>query len=109
MTIKTVEIYVYGAEVLCPSCVNLPSSKETFEWLQAAISRKYPHQPFSITNVDINHPPNDPKIKEFSSRVIEEEMFYPIVVVEDVIAGEGNPKLKTIYAEMEKYGYTPVS
>jgi disulfide oxidoreductase YuzD len=48
MTNSTVEIILYGAEQLCPSCVNLPSSKETFEWLQAAIARKFPEQPFKM-------------------------------------------------------------
>jgi len=53
MSQKTVEIAVYGADQLCPSCVHLPSSKETYEWLEAAISRKYTNQPFTITYVDI--------------------------------------------------------
>ncbi|WP_449537432.1 YuzD family protein [Ferdinandcohnia sp. Marseille-Q9671] len=104
---QKVEICVYGAEVLCPSCVNLPSSKETYEWLEAALSRKFPNQPFDITHIDIFNPPGDEDKKAFSSRVIEEDMFYPVVVLEGVIVGEGSPKLKTIYAEMEKYGYTP--
>ena len=46
MEFNEVEIIFYGAEQLCPSCVNLPSSKETFEWLEAAISRKFPNQAF---------------------------------------------------------------
>ncbi len=104
---KEAEIVVYGAEVLCPSCVNLPSSKETYEWLEAAISRKYPDQPFKITYVDIHNPPSDDEKKEFAERVIEEDMFYPVVLLEGKIVGEGNPKLKTIYAELEKYGYEP--
>lgn len=59
---KQAELFVYGADVLCPSCVNLPSSKETYEWLEAALKRKYPDQPFSITYIDIHQPPeNDPK------------------------------------------------
>ncbi|MCH1625532.1 YuzD family protein [Ferdinandcohnia quinoae] len=102
---KQVEICVYGAEVLCPSCVNLPSSKETYEWLEAALSRKFPNQPFSISHVDIYNPPTDEAKKEFAKRVIEEDMFYPVVVLEGEVVGEGNPKLKIIYAEMEKYGY----
>ncbi|WP_210365703.1 YuzD family protein [Bacillus sp. REN3] len=104
---KEVEIVVYGADVLCPSCVNLPSSKETYEWLEAAIGRKYTGQPFKITYVDINNPPEDDSKKEFAERVIEEDLFYPVVLLEGKIVGEGNPKLKTIYAEMEKYGYVP--
>ncbi|ESU31193.1 disulfide oxidoreductase [Bacillus sp. 17376] len=105
---KEVEIVVYGAEVLCPSCVNLPSSKETYEWLEAAISRKYADQPFKIVYVDIHNPPSEEDKKEFAEKVIEDDMFYPVVLLEGKVVGEGNPKLKTIYAELEKYGYVPV-
>lgn len=108
MSKKMVEIVVYGAEQLCPSCVSLPSSKETFEWLEAAISRKFEGQRFIINYVDIHNPPSDEESKrEFAKRVIDEDMFYPVVLLEDKIVGEGNPRLKTIFAEMEKYGYSP--
>jgi disulfide oxidoreductase YuzD len=102
---KTVEIVVYGADQLCPSCVHLPSSKETFEWLEAAISRKYTNQPFTITYVDIYNPPSEDDKCQFAERVIDEEMFYPVVLLEGKIVGEGSPRLKTIFTEMEKYGY----
>ncbi|MGE6629949.1 YuzD family protein [Bacillus sp. NPDC077027] len=102
---KPVELYVYGAEVICASCVNLPSAKDTYEWLDAALKRKYPNQPFHITYIDIEHPPEDEKLKDLSHRILEDEFFYPLVLVEDKIVGEGNPKLKDIYQEMEKYGY----
>jgi disulfide oxidoreductase YuzD len=106
MTFKQVEICVYGADVICPACVQLPSSKATYEWLEAAIKRKYPNQPFSITYIDIFSPPEDDEEKKaFAKKVIEEELFYPVIVIEGVIVGEGNPKLKAICAEMEKYGY----
>ena len=105
MTLKPVEICVYGAEIICASCVNLPSSKETYEWLEAALKRKYPDQPFTITYVDIYDPPEDEEKKEFAAKVIEEDLFYPVVLVEGTIVGEGNPKLKAVYEEMEKYGY----
>lgn len=105
MEMKEVEIIVYGAEQLCPSCINLPSSKETYEWLEAAIKRKYANQPFKITYVDINNPPNDQEKHEFAKRVVSEGMFYPVVLIGETIVGEGNPRLKTIFAEMEKYGY----
>ncbi|KIY23306.1 MULTISPECIES: YuzD family protein [Mesobacillus] len=107
MECKEVEIVIYGAEVLCSSCINLPSSKETSEWLEAAISRKYKDQPFKITYVDIHNPPSAGDKKEFAEKVIEENMFYPVVLIEGKIVGEGNPKLKNIYAELEKYGYIP--
>jgi len=85
--------------------VNLPSSKETYEWLQAALERKYPNQPFKITYVDIHNPPEDEEKRSFAERVIEEDMFYPVVLIEDQLVGEGNPRLKTIYTEMERHGY----
>ncbi|RDU36922.1 disulfide oxidoreductase [Neobacillus piezotolerans] len=102
---KKVEIIVYGAEQLCPSCVNLPSSKETYEWLEAAVSRKFPGQPFDITYVDIYSPPEESEKREFAERVIEEDMFYPVVLIGDKVVGEGNPRLKTIFAELETHGY----
>jgi disulfide oxidoreductase YuzD len=105
MTITEVEIVLYGADQLCPSCVNLPSSKETFEWLEAAIGRKFPNQPFKITYVDIHQPPTELEKEIFAKRVIEEDMFYPVVVIRDKVVGEGNPRLKTIFLELEKYGY----
>jgi disulfide oxidoreductase YuzD len=99
------EIIVYGAEQICASCVNLPSSKETCEWLEAAITRKYPEQPFHISYVDIFNPPSDPAKQKFAQKVIEEDMFYPVVVINEVVVGEGNPRLKMIFSELEKYGY----
>ncbi|MFN2744125.1 MULTISPECIES: YuzD family protein [Bacillus] len=105
---KPAELFVYGAEVLCPSCVNLPSSKETYEWLEAALKRKYPGQPFSITYIDIHRPPkNDPEKQEISKKILNDEYFYPLVLVGDQVVGEGNPKLKDVCKEMEKQGYEP--
>ncbi|MEI5907833.1 YuzD family protein [Bacillus spongiae] len=104
---KQVVIEVYGAEQICASCVNMPSSKETMDWLQAAISRKYPQQPFTIDYIDIYNPPEHEEKKVFAQRVIEEDLFYPVVLVEGKIVGEGNPRLKAIYSELEQFGYQP--
>ncbi|TYR78697.1 DUF1462 family protein [Priestia megaterium] len=100
-----VEICIYGAEVICASCVNLPSSKDTYDWLEAALSRKYPDQPFTIRYIDIYNPPVEEKKKQFAQRVIDEELFYPVVVINDKIVGEGNPTLKRVYEEMDKHGF----
>jgi disulfide oxidoreductase YuzD len=105
MNTTEVEIVLYGAEQLCPSCVNLPSSRETFEWLEAAIARKFPNQPVKMVYVDIQQPAGDEEKLTFAQRVIEEDMFYPVVVIKDKVVGEGNPRLKTIFSELEKYGY----
>ncbi|MBP3038634.1 YuzD family protein [Bacillaceae bacterium Marseille-Q3522] len=102
---KEVEIIVFGAEQICASCVNLPSSKETFEWLEAAISRKFPNQPFTIRYVDIYRPEGNTEELFYSQKIINEDLFYPLVVIDGAIVGEGNPQLNKIYREMEKYGY----
>jgi len=108
MNTNEVEIVLYGAQTLCPSCVNLPSSKETFEWLEAAIARKFPDQPVKMTYVDIYQPSGEDEKLIFAKRVIEEDMFYPVVVIKEKIVGEGNPRLKTIFAELENYGYKAI-
>ena len=102
---KEAEIIVYGAEQICASCVNLPSSKETYEWLEAAITRKFPGQPFKIRYIDIFNPPEETETKAFAERVIEEDLFYPVVTMDDEIIGEGNPRLKDVYMKMKEYGY----
>lgn len=102
---KPVTLSVYGAETLCASCVNMPSAKDTFEWLEAALKRKYPQQPFNIRYIDIDAPPQQKETEELAERIRNDEFFYPLVLVEDVIVGEGNPHLKDIYEEMEKRGY----
>ncbi|WP_379970370.1 YuzD family protein [Ectobacillus sp. sgz5001026] len=96
------KISVYGAEVTCASCVGMPSSIETFEWLQAAIGRKYPNNSFQFEYVDIFNPQKDEEKRTFSQRVIDEDLFYPVVLVNETIVGEGNPRLKDVYAEIEK-------
>lgn len=103
---KTVEIRVYGAEELCASCVNLPSAQETTTWLEAALGRKYGDR-VQVRYIDIHHPEGEEETA-FSRRVIEEDMWYPVVVIEGEVVGEGNPKLKDIRQKLEALGIMPV-
>lgn len=96
------EICVYGTETICASCVGAPSSKDTYEWFQAAISRKYPNDSFKFVYVDIFHPPEDEEKRQLAQKVIDEDLFYPVVVIDGEIVDEGNPKLKNIYEAIEK-------
>ncbi len=102
---RMAEIFVYGAEQICASCVGMPSSKETYEWLEAALTRKFPEQPIKFTYIDIKSPPDEPSVSEMAEKVRNEEYFYPLVVMNGNILGEGNPRLKTIYEALEAIGY----
>jgi len=99
-----VTITVYGAEQICASCVGAPGSKDTYEWLQAAIGRKYIDDPIQYEYIDMNNPPNIEKHQKFVERMIEEDLFYPLVIVNDDIVAEGIPRLKSIYQALDKHG-----
>lgn len=100
---KKVIITVYGAEQICASCVGAPGSKDTYEWLQAAIGRKYMDDDLTYTYVDINQVQTDDKHAAFIERIMEEDLFYPIVFVNDKMVGEGIPRLKTIYQALDEH------
>jgi disulfide oxidoreductase YuzD len=101
---QTVKVTVYGAEQICPSCVGAPGSKDTYEWLQAAIGRKYGNEAIEYEYVDIFKPSREGKHRQFSKKVIDEDLFYPVVLVNDTIVGEGNPRLKTVCEALEQHG-----
>lgn len=104
----SVQIKVYGTEQLCASCVNLPSAKETADWLHAAITRKYGIDSVQITYSDFQQPQTEDD-KSWAKRIVEEDLWYPLVVISGEIVGEGNPKLKDIYGKLESIGLSPLS
>jgi len=105
---KKLEILVYGAETICASCVNAPSSIETASWLEAALRRRYDANQFVVRYVDI-YKPNSEEERKFAQRVIDEDLWYPVVVVDDQIISEGNPQLKLVYQELENRGLSAIS
>ena len=46
-----VSVVVYGADVVCASCVNAPTSKNTYEWLKPLLERKYPNIHLSLIHI----------------------------------------------------------
>ncbi|MGE7623113.1 YuzD family protein [Viridibacillus sp. NPDC096237] len=108
MAETTIAIEIFGASVMCASCVNAPSSKDTYEWLQAAIDRKYPEQPYQITYIDIEHPIEDERHNQWAERVRDDEFFYPLVLINNEIIGEGYIQLKPVFKELEKLGFEPI-
>ena len=99
---KPIEVTVYGAETICAGCHNLPSSRETASWLEAALGRNYGEQ-VRVRYVDIHHP-EDKRDADFSRRVIEEELWYPVVVIDGEVVGEGNPRSETDPQEAGRIG-----
>ncbi|AOV06984.1 YuzD family protein [Sporosarcina ureilytica] len=105
MVKKNAVIEIFGADVVCASCVNAPSSKDTFEWLQAAISRKYPEQPFTIEYIDIDSTLSNKRHEEIAEQIQNDEYFYPLVMINEEMIGEGHIQLKPVFASLEKLGY----
>lgn len=103
---KNAVIEIYGAEVICASCVGAPSSKDTYEWLKAAIGRKYPEQPFTIEYIDIDHEPKNERHAEIAEQIQNDEYFYPLLLINEEMIGEGHIQLKPVFASLEKLGYT---
>lgn len=102
---KNAVIEIYGAEVICASCVGAPSSKDTYEWLEAAISRKYPEQPFTIEYIDIDSELENDRQAEIAEQVRNDEYFYPLVLINEEMIGEGHIQLKPVFSSLEKLGY----
>ena len=100
-------IDIYGTAVICASCVNAPSSKDTYEWLQAAIDRKYPNQDYSIRYVDIEGVIENERDADYAERIQNDEFFYPLVLVNDEVVAEGYVQLKPVFQALENLGFTP--
>ncbi|WP_152655038.1 YuzD family protein [Oceanobacillus sp. CFH 90083] len=99
-----ITITIYGSEQICASCVGAPSSKDTYEWLQAAIGRKYASEGVQYNYIDINKPQTDAIHQAYVEQIIKEDLFYPIIWVNDKIVAEGIPSLKPIYQALDQLG-----
>lgn len=101
---NNVILEVFGADIICASCVNAPSSKDTYEWLQAAISRKYPELPYNAVYIDIDMEIKDERQSRIAEQVRNDEFFYPLVMINGEMIGEGHIQLKPIFNALEKHG-----
>lgn len=105
MSTTNATIEVFGANIICASCVNAPSSKDTYEWLQAAIDRKYPNQPYNIEYIDIDSDVSNERQNEIAEQIRQDEYFYPLVMINEEMIGEGHIQLKPVFNTLEKHGY----
>lgn len=93
-----VNVVVYGADVICASCVNAPSSRNTYEWLQSILERKYPDIQFEYTYVDIEKDTENlsDHDQQYIEQINEDELFYPLVTMNDEYVTDGYVQLKPI-------------
>ncbi|MCD8799493.1 YuzD family protein [Mammaliicoccus sciuri] len=98
-------IVIYGADVVCASCVNAPSSKDTFEWLQAILGRKYPELNLEYTYIDIMNQTENltDHDQQFIERINEDELFYPLVTINDEYVADGYVQLKPVTKFIEEH------
>ncbi|NJI16959.1 DUF1462 family protein [Staphylococcus agnetis] len=91
-------VVVYGADVICASCVNAPSSQNTYEWLQSILARKYPNIQFEYTYIDIEKDTENlsDHDQQFIEQIQEDELFYPLVSMNDEYVTDGYVQLKPI-------------
>lgn len=101
MSKENVRIIIYGAEQICASCVGAPGSRATYDWLQAAIGRKYDVSSIDYEYVDMNTEQTEERHTEFIERIFEEDLLYPIVFVNDDMVAEGITRLKTVYNALD--------
>lgn len=96
-------INVYGRDVICASCVNAPGSRDTYEWLQAVLNRKYPDHDLHFNYIDMDH---DENLSDYDTDIIErindDELFYPLVTINDDIIQDGHVQLKPIQRAIEQ-------
>lgn len=102
MANENVIITIYGADQICASCVGAPGSKDTYEWIQAAISRKYETEHIQYEYIDIEEKQEEEHHQQFVERVFEEDLFYPVVVLNGDIAAEGIIRLKDVYKALDE-------
>ncbi|VEI08686.1 YuzD family protein [Kurthia zopfii] len=105
MSEKIPTIEILGASVQCASCVNAPTSIDTYEWLEAAIGRKYPKHPFNITYIDIEAPIENERHAQWAEKINNDELFYPLVLIDDEVIGDGYIQLKPVFNALEKIGF----
>lgn len=100
------ELTVYGAESVCASCTQTPPSKSTAEWLEAALMRKYGNQ-VTVRYVDL-HEPQTVEDRLYCEKIEADEYFYPLVVSQDVVLGEGFISLNPVFHFLEDHGFQDI-
>ncbi|WP_340392143.1 YuzD family protein [Macrococcoides caseolyticum] len=98
-----INVIIYGADVVCASCVNAPTSKDIYDWIQPNLKRKFPELTFNFSYIDIN---NSSNLTDHDENIIEQinndELFYPLITMDDEIVADGYIQLPQVTKFVEK-------
>lgn len=96
------ELTVYGADLICAGCAQAPPARATAEWLDAAIARKY-GRTVRVRYVDLHHPVTADD-RMYCKKILLDDYFYPLVVADGEVLGEGSVSLKSVFGFLERSG-----
>lgn len=99
-----ISVVVYGADVICASCVNAPTSLNTFEWLKPLLRRKYPDVTFEFTYIDFQKDTENlsDHDQHYIEQIEEDELFYPLITMNDEYVADGYIQLKDLTRFMDR-------
>lgn len=101
---EQVKVNVYGADVVCASCVNAPTSKDIFDWVQPNLKRKFNNVDFTFNYIDINDSANHSDYDEsIVERIQDDELFYPLITMNDEIVADGYIQLPQLTKYVEQH------
>ncbi|MCE4955786.1 YuzD family protein [Macrococcoides caseolyticum] len=99
-----INVIIYGADVVCASCVNAPTSKDIYDWIQPNLKRKFPDLQFNFSYIDINTSEN---LTDHDENIIEQinndELFYPLITMDDEIVADGYIQLPQVTKFVEEH------
>ncbi|MGW9856827.1 disulfide oxidoreductase YuzD [Staphylococcus hominis] len=100
-----VSVVVYGADVICASCVNAPTSKNTYEWLKPLLERKYPNIHFDYTYIDFQKETENlsDHDQQYIEQIENEELFYPLITMNDEYVADGYIQAKKVTNFINQY------
>ena len=100
-----VSVVVYGADVVCASCVNAPTSKNTYEWLKPLLERKYPYIHFEYTYIDFQKETENlsDHDQQYIEQIENDELFYPLITMNDEYVADGYIQSKKVTHFIEQY------
>lgn len=100
-------VNVYGRDVICASCVNAPTSKDTYDWLDVLFEKKLPNTDIKVNYIDMDR---DTNLSDYDEELIEQmnnnELFYPLVTINDEVVQDGHVQLKPIMKWFKDKGVT---